>query len=151
MKYFDTINSHKYIYLGEMGEPEDNALAFQIEEAMSSESKETLNVSGTKITGLSAIEVTKDSSIYQVVFPSYIAYSIRDESYAIPDDYEVFEGGLVCIYSRSHYLDYISKSTFACNDHPGPFLNYGFNCLNHIVDVVSSEPPKIELVSGRYV
>lgn len=151
MKYFDIINSHKYIYLGEMGEPEDNALVFQIEEAMSSESKETLNVSGTKITGLSAIEITKDCSIYQVVFPSYIAYSIRDESYAIEDDYEVFEGRLACIYSRSHYLDYISKSTFACNDHPGPFLNYGFNCLNHIVDVVSSEPPTIELVSGRHV
>ena len=143
MKYFDIINKHKYIYLGELVEPEDNCLAFKIQEASVSENEETLDISGTEIRGFSAIEVTENSNIYQVVFPSYIAYSIRDESFALPDDYEAFEGRLVCIYSKSHSLDYISKSTFASEDHPGPYLNYGFNCLNHIIDAVSSEAPSI--------
>ena len=151
MKYFDTINNHKYIYLNELAEPEDNSLTFKIEEAIVSANREALSVSETRIENLSAIEVTKDSAIYRVVFPSYIAYSIRDESYAIPDDYEIFEGRLLCIYSRSHYLDYINKSTFACDDHPGPFKNYGFNCLNHIVDVVSTVEPAVELLSGRHI
>ena len=149
MKYFNAINNHKYIYLSELAEPKDNSLEFKIEEAIESGSREATGVSETRIEGLNAIEVTKNSAIYRVQFPGYIAYSIRDESYAIPDDYEIFEGRLLCIYSRSHFLDYINKSTFACDDHPGPFKNYGFNCLNHIVDVVSSVEPIIELIRGR--
>ena len=151
MKYFSSINSHKYIYLGEISEPEDNSLRLAIEEAGVSEEEETIEIAGKKLSGLRAIEVTDQSCIYEVIFETYIAYSVRNESYALPDDYEIFEGKLISIYTKSRYLDYISKATFASADHPGPYKHYGFNCLNHIVDVVSTDPPAIVLVSGRHL
>jgi len=147
MNYFDEINKHKYIYLSEIGEPSDNGLRFVLSEAGVSEEKESIDIAGIEITGSSAIEVTENSRIYEVFFDSYIAYTVRDESYALPDDSEIFDGRLFCIYSKSHYLDFVSKATFASDDHPGPHKNYGFNCLNHIVDVVSTEAPSITLIS----
>ncbi|MBW9258234.1 MAG: hypothetical protein K1562_11490 [Candidatus Thiodiazotropha sp. (ex. Lucinisca nassula)] len=151
MKYFDSINRHKYIYLGGISEPEDNSLRLIVEEAGVSEDEKTIDIGGSELSGLRSIEVTECSCIYEVAFESYVAYSVRDESYALPDEYEVFEGRLICIYSKSHFLDYVSKSTFASDDHPGPYKNYGFNCLNHVVDVVSIEPPEITLISGRHL
>ncbi len=60
--------------------------------------------------------------------------------YAEIDEYE---GGFAIIYSRSLFLDLVSKGTFATHDHPGPFVHYGFSILNHLVDVVACEPPSI--------
>jgi hypothetical protein len=62
------------------------------------------------------------------------------------DEYEVFEGGVFSIYSKSRYLDFIDVSTIASVDHPGPFKHYGINALNHIIDVVSTEPPTISFI-----
>lgn len=149
MKYFENINNHKYIYLGEIGEPEDNCLRFTIEEAGISDEESTLEISGTEVSGLKSIEVTDKSCIYEVTFESYIGFSVLNESYVSGDDYEEFDGRLFCIYKKSHYLSYLSKASFASADHPGPFKHYGFNCLNHIVDVVSTEEPRIRLIRNR--
>ena len=151
MKHFDSINAHRYIYLGEINEPEDNSLRFTIEEAGVSDEEKTLEICGTELSGLRSIEVTDKSCIYEVIFDDYVAYSVRNESYALPSDHEVFEGRLFCTFTKSHYLDYISKATFASDDYPGPYKHYSFNCLNHIVDVVSTDPPAITLIRGRHL
>ena len=66
-----------------------------------------------------------------------------NESYTYLDKEEEFEGRLACIYTKSRFLDYVRISTLASDEYPGPFKHYGFNCLNHIVDIVSADPPKI--------
>lgn len=151
MKYFKNINNHRYIYLGEIGEPEDNCLRFIVEEAGVSEKESSLEISDSEISGLRAIEVTKDSCIYEVVFNDYISYSVLNESYASVDEDEEFEGDLFRIYNKSHFLDYLKKASFATSEYPAPFKHYGFNFLNHILDVVSTEEPVIKLVSGRHL
>lgn len=151
MKYFDTINNHKYIYLGEIGEPEDNCLRFTIEEADVADEESTIEISGSELSGLRSIEVTEKSCIYEVIFDNYIGYSVLNESYVGVDNYEEFDGRLFCIYKKSHYLNYLSKASLATTDYPGPYRHYGFNCLNHIVDVISTEDPIIKLVSGRHL
>ena len=151
MKYFDNINNHKYIYLGTIGEPEDNVLRFTIEEAGVSEDKTSIEISGSELSGLRSIEVTDKSCIYEVTFDNYIGYSVLNESYCGVDEYEEYEGRLFCVYKKSHYLNYLSKASLATSEYPGPFKHYGFNCLNHIVDVVSTEEPSITLIGGRHL
>ena len=47
--------------------------------------------------------------MYEVIFDSYIGYSVIDESFALPNDEEVFEGRIFCVYEKSDYLDYLKK------------------------------------------
>ena len=150
MNYFDLINSHKYIFLGGINEPEENSLRLILKEGVVSKHEESLWIQDVELTDCSYIEVTKCSRIYEVIFDTYIAYSIINESYTLADNYEIWEGALIRIYSKSYYLDYISKATFASNDYPGEYKHYGFICLNHIIEVASTEPPLITLINGRY-
>ena len=147
IEHFEDINSHKYIYMGFIGEPEDNSLRLVIEEAVTEASSTPINIGGLEMTDSRGIRVTKDSQVYEVVFDTYIGYSVIDESFALPNDEEVFDGRLFCVYEKSDYLDYLKKSSFACDDHPGPFKHYGFNCLNHIVNVASVDEPVIKLIT----
>ena len=150
MNLIQLINHHQYLYLTEICEPEDNVLKLTLAEAKVSGPRENIVIEGVEIKDTAPIVVAEDSSVYEVIFDQYIAYSVRNESYTHLDKEEEFEGRLVCIYTKSRFLDYVSVSTFASDDFPGPFKHYGFNCLNHIVDIVSTSPPKIvELRSNR--
>ena len=82
---------------------------------------------------------------YEIVFDQYVAYSIRNECFVSQDDSEEFIGRLICLYSKSHFLDYVRAATFASDEYPGHLRHYGINCLNHIIDVVSVDEPKINI------
>ncbi len=95
--------------------------------------------------GASPIEHRPGCKIFELDWPSYIAYSIRNESFCTADAYEKFEGKLFVKYTRSRYLDFVTSATFADSSHPGPFAHYGIFCLNHIIDVVSTDPPTVKV------
>ena len=141
LNYFGEINSCKYLYLKEISEPEDNSLRIVIEEAIVENKSEI--VSDTGLLG-NEISVTDRSRVFEIYFNSYIGYSVIDESLALPDDSEVFDGRIFCIYEKSNYLGYLKRASFASDDNPGPFVHYGFNCLNHIVDIASANEPEIQ-------
>ena len=146
MDFFKKINSHKYIFLGEISEPEDNVLRLVIEEAKVAEDEESIEVLGQELNGLRSIDVSDDSNIYEVIFDSYIGYSVINESYACNSEDDEWEGRLFCIYNESEFLKYLSKASFASEDYPGPYKHYGFNCLNHIVEIASIEQPRIKII-----
>jgi len=81
------------------------------------------------------------------MFEDYIAYAVTNESYA-GGIIEKYEGKLARVYSESAFLNYISQGTFASSDYPGPFVHYGFCCLNQILDIVAENPPSIRVVSA---
>lgn len=83
--------------------------------------------------------------IIEIEFDSYIGFSIRNESYTEWDEYQKFEGKIFRIFERSRYLDFIKLSTFATEDYPSPHKHYGIAGLNHIVDIVSIDDPKIRV------
>ena len=143
MDLLELINQHRYLYLIEICEPEDNVLKLTLAEAKVSGLRENIRVGSLEIEDAGHIVVADDSSIYEMIFDQYVAYSVRNESYTQIDKEEEFEGRLACIYRKSKFLDYVRTSTFACDDYPGPFKHYGFNCLNHIVDIASVSPPKM--------
>ena len=150
MDLLELINQHRYLYLIEICEPEDNVLKLTLAEAKVSGLRENIRVGSLEIEDAGNIVVADDSSIYEIIFDQYVAYSVRNESYTQLDKEEEFEGRLACIYTKSKFLDYVRASAFASDEYPGTFKYYGFNCLNHIVDIVSPSPTKIvELRSIR--
>ncbi len=152
---FDELNRHKYLDLIEIGETYEwsfrlviaeacvieNSLSLTPEEEPNDELRKLLNER-------KPIEVTESSKLYEVVFDDYITYSVTNESYADAGENEEYEGTLARIYSKSAFLDYVANSTLATSDYPGPFKHYGFCCLNHIIDIASTEPPTVKLINS---
>jgi hypothetical protein len=137
-------NECKYFYLRSISEPKDNTLRVVIEEAGAAEKLTSREVGDAVFTDLRQIESNERSRLYEITWNEYVAYSVRNESYAKLDESEKVESGrLLCEYSKSHFLDYASRATFATNEYPGPMRHIGINCLNHIIDVVSVELPEV--------
>lgn len=148
MRETDEIDACSWLFLEEIGEPTDNALRLTITEARSGgapgpvggEVNEALR---EILRTASRIEHGPGCKIFELYWPSYVAYSIRNESYCSADEYEQFDGRLFVTYARSRYLDFLKNATFADSSFPGPFVHYGVFCLNHIIDVVSVDPPTV--------
>ncbi len=150
IKNFESINSHSCIYLGNISEPQDNSLRLVIEEGSFDGEERPLDPLMCEILGIPAPDPDKQTCIYEVIFDSYIAYNILDESY-LPDlntDSEdpqpVFR-----IYQQASYLDYIKENTQAVITHEGKLQQYSLKCLNHLIDIVANEPPIIRSIAKR--
>jgi hypothetical protein len=140
------IDACKYLFLNEISEPEENELHVVIEEAKVGGVSDDLVVNGHVITGLRDIESDESCLLCEIVWPTYVAYSVINESYTSWDDRESWEGRLFRTYSRSHFLDYIAKDTFASESYPGPFVHLGIVCLRHILNIVSTAEPRIRML-----
>jgi hypothetical protein len=138
----------KSLYLTSLGELEDNVLRLIVTEARADGPTEDVRVGDVLITGSRAIVSDETCAAYEVIFPDYIAYSVRNESFTVRDDDEEYEGRLFCVYRKSKFLEYVREATIVSDKHPGPFKHYGINCLNHIVDVASTRAPEITRMRG---
>lgn len=98
---------------------------------------------------LNAEEAVPDfSRVYRVCFDSYIGYSVRCERYTARDGSERFElGSCFRIFSKSKYLDYIAKSTFALRV-GREIKHYGIYCELQIIDVASEDEPLISVITA---
>lgn len=151
---FSAMNKHNYLDMIEIQEIHSDCLRIMMAEARVSDvaqqvsSEEEPNEALRKLLNESKpIEATEKSARYEIVFDDYIAYAVTNESYAGGVE-EKFEGGLARVYSESAFLNYIAQGTSATEDYPGPFVHYGFCCLNQIIDVVSVSPPTVRLVAA---
>jgi hypothetical protein len=144
------IDSCKYLYLREVGEPRDNQLRVVVEEAGTDPSPQSRTIAGVPFTELHPIESNENSRLFEVIWEHYIAYNVLNESYARVDEYDLAQSGkLMRIYSRSHFLDYLGLASIASKDHPGPFVHYGLICLNHVIDVACQTPPTINMLRPK--
>ena len=93
-----------------------------------------------------------EKQIYQIVFPSYITYLMRNESYCSLDPYEVREGTHFMIYTKSRLLDSLPILT-DCQTlsdgtlYPYPWKHYGIITNNHVIDVISGDEPMITKIN----
>jgi hypothetical protein len=146
---FDEIDSCYSLFLREIMEPSDNALRLLLEEAFVLHEEATVTVSGVEIKEGHPIRSVEGSRLFEVVWDFYVAYSVRSESFVARDESEEFSGRFARIYSKSHFLDYVSRATFACNEHPGPLQHIGIVSERHVIDVVSTEPPRVRQIRSR--
>ncbi|WP_350299088.1 hypothetical protein [Peribacillus frigoritolerans] len=129
MDFKELMQEKGYIYLEKIIEPKENSLRLLI-------NRSTFNI---------------DLPMVQLEFESYISYSVIDEcfSYSI-DNSEISKGELFRIYTKSRYLDFIKIATNEREDlcPSENYIHYQFPCLNHMIDVISCEEPKVTVVTG---
>lgn len=147
MNYRGIIEWDGYIYLKEIKETdelEDCALRIQISRCKVSDKIVPAIKANDVVIEANPIEIDEDLSIIQFEFDSYVSYSVINESYAPFDDYEKYDGGMLRIYTKSRYLDFIKIRTFAEDIVPEQqFVHYQIPCLDHIIDVISYKQPKV--------
>ena len=143
------LNAATYVYLRALGEPKDNSLRLVVQEAVAAPAARpeiTKPMPATLRKLLSdARPIVSDASCYsyELSWPSYIAYAVRNESYATVDDKQTYEGKWLRRYSRSAFLEFVDKGTWADSKVPGPFVHFAVVTLNHVVDVASLEAPTV--------
>jgi hypothetical protein len=134
------------LYLRNIAEPAQNSLRLQIEEALVMPGEVSVKFGGAEIANCHIVKSTADSRLFEIVWNNYVAYSATNESYSTRNESEEFSGRFARLYSKSHFLDYISGATLASKEYPGPLLHVQLVCECHIIDVVSTKFPGIKRI-----
>lgn len=124
---------------------DENRLAIYLKIGNVSEETEDFVVNGITIHDTRPI-LKDNTAIIKVIFPSYVAYNVRWESYTVWSNYDVFEGRIVREYSKSRYLEYVKSDTFASDEWPGKLKHFGICCGWEIIDIISVDEPIIEKI-----
>ena len=139
----DAINACKYMFLRQCWEPEENTLQVVIEEAKADGPPEDFEIGSKVISGTVPVLSDPSCQLFLLEWRSYVAYCVRNESFTAWDDSEVFDGRHFRVYSKSHFREYVARSTFATDEYPGPLKHWCVVCENHLVDVVGCEEPEL--------
>ncbi len=145
------INACKHLYLRLLEEPEANALRLIIEEVSGSDllDADTTDPASSEALRASArgTERAEVGRVFEINWRSYIAYSVRNESYAREESKGNGKGRVFIKHTRSSYLDYLSVCTLASDLFPAifprPIGHWAIYCLNHAIDVASIYEPEI--------
>ena len=141
----EQLHACRWLFLRELGEPSDNSLRLVIEEATTG-AEEDMEILGVSFRG-SNIESDVSCRLFEVVWESYVAYCVRNESYVQEDATERWEGSRrFRVYSESRFREFVGASTFASDSYPGPLRTWEVVVENHIIDIVSSVEPAIRLL-----
>lgn len=143
MKFKD-LNQYKYLFLKNIDCSDGNRLVIYLGIGIVSEEPETL-VFNSGATINDARPILEDDSVsIRVVFPSYVSYNVRWESYTGGSDYDEFIGRIGREYSKSRYLEYVKSDTIASDEWPGKLKHFGICCEWEIIDIVSIDEPQIQ-------
>jgi hypothetical protein len=147
----DLLDSGKYLYLRELSEPRDNSLRLVVQEAVANpagvlrlhpELPELAELSR----GASPIESTEACRIFELTWKRYVAYLVTEECVGSCGQYgdEVFTGNLIRIYTKSHFLEHLTRDT---GGHIEEIVHYKLTCLNHLIDIAAYGPPEVKQIS----
>lgn len=140
------INECKSLFLSEIEELGRNSLRVVVAEGLPAGPPKSIEVGGVTIPDCTPIEVIEQSRVFEVVWRVYVGYAVLNESYASVDEEERGEGIRFRIYSKSRFIEYMCRATFAGDEYPGPTQHYCLACEDHIVHVLSVEAPVIRRV-----
>ena len=143
----DFPEGHINLYLTEIGEPE-NRLRIVVAEGILGDPS-LIDIDGVDLGEGRPIEITSESRHFEISWDDYVAYVVRNESFwqAEPE-----EPRMVHQLERrfdSAFLKFVSITTFANDDYPGPLQHWALSTLNHCVDVVSVQPPHVQRLVAK--
>jgi hypothetical protein len=139
----EALNSCKNLFLRELIEPGNESIRLIVQAGHENVDAISLEIAGVMFSDCRRVESNQYSPTWEIVWSQYVAYAVRNESFVTKDDSEAFTGDRVRFYSESHFLNYISRSTFATNAFPGPMQHIEVLCENQIIDVVATIQPEI--------
>jgi hypothetical protein len=146
---FDLLNS-KYLYLRELSEPRDNSLRLVVQEAIGNPG--TLVHPHPELPELqeilkdgSPIESTDVCRTFELTWERYVAYLVTEECVGScgRDDDEIYTGKLFRVYTKSHFLEHLSRDT---GGHTQSILHFKLTCLNHLIDVAAYTAPEVRQI-----
>jgi hypothetical protein len=143
MELYAIIDSCEFLFLKQIEELDYNGLRLVLEEGIASPEVVSIKLANTELTGCRRVKATNSSRIFEVVWKLYVAYAVRNESYARNNEYDVSTGGRLRIYSKSRFLDFIGHATFVSEGYPGPVQHIGIGCEDHIIDIASVDAPTV--------
>lgn len=150
----------EHLFLRWIGEPEENRLRLVVEEAHVQVQKavsyqnEVMREFAEIFQGASPIESDADCRSFEIVYNHYISYTVTNESYGkYPQSPEAFTGKLFREFQWSYLLEWARKVSYASDEHPGPgpLQHHEIVCLNHVLDVITTEAPIVRLVDQQAV
>jgi hypothetical protein len=148
------LNSVGYVDLREISEPNKrafNSLRIVLEEAVINETAAAVSdrpeLAGL-LEGAHPIESVEGCKLFQLSWKHYLAYLVTEElvgsnAQAGYDD-EIYTGKILRLYTKSHFLDHVMRDT---GGHIQEVVHYKLICLNHLIDVVSYDPPKVAVLA----
>ncbi len=139
----DEINDCRSLFLADIQELGRGSLKLVVAEGLPVGEPESIIVGGVTIPNCTRVETTDRSRVFELVWAHYVGYAVLNESYASVDDDEQYEGSRFRVYAKSRFLDYMSHATFACDEHPGPTRHYCIAGEDHVVEVLSVDPPTV--------
>jgi hypothetical protein len=151
------LDSVQYLYFRELSEPRDNSLRLVVEEAVvnhSGVSRGTPELLAPELAsilkGASPIEPVEGCRIFEIYWKRYAAYLVTEElvgsNAANGYDDESYTGRVLRLYSKSHFLNHLTRDT---GGHPDLLQHYKLICLNHLIDVAAYAPPEVRLVAPQ--
>jgi hypothetical protein len=135
------LDACEYLFLRDLTELGAEGIRLVVEAGEPSSETTSAEIAGTVIPDCKVVESHALSGLWEVRWPSYVAYSVRNESFTTRDDSEKFTGHRFRRYSKSHFLDYVQQSTIATPDYPSVMHHIEVVCEDHVIDVVSVEQP----------
>jgi len=148
----DYLNSAKHLFLREVSEPRDNSLRVVVQEG-----KASPDASGVIRRGVPevaelhraalVIESLAGCKSFELTWERYVAYLVTEElvgSCGKSDD-EIYAGGLLRVYTKSHFLEHLARDT---GGHTDLIHHYKLVCQNHLIDVASYGPPDIRMMDS---
>jgi hypothetical protein len=152
---FDTLNSAKYLFLRELLEPRDNSLRLVVQEAIVNPEgvirfRSDIPELEKLLEGGLPIESTAACRTFELIWDSYVAYLVTEECVGScgQDADETYTGKLFRVYTKSHFLDHLSRDT---GGHTAPILHFKLICENHLIDVGAYTHPKLKLAGPTSV
>lgn len=134
------------LLLVRVGEPSTNDLRLVLLEM-----KRQTVVVDTELGPANPVEPDETSRAFELTWWRYVAYSIRNESFYQPEEGQPSPEGLIGTREASAYLAYVSATTFASNDYPGPLTHWFVNAEWHCIDVVSDSAPEVRELDPEQV
>jgi len=137
-----------YLYLTELNEPAPASLRIVVSEGVLGHPTPT-KWDGIDLGDAKPIIVNASSRVFELQWDHYVAYAVRNESYWKAEDNEPPATGPLWRRTNSAFLEFIAKTTFADDDYPGPMEHWALTTLDHCIDVISLQPPRIARINGR--
>jgi hypothetical protein len=134
-----------WIFLTDLHEPEENSLRLVVVEAITG----ARTVKIPEIASLVApITITSHSRRFELIWKRYVAYSVRNESFAQSDKERPSVVSVFLERKSSAYLRFLEETTFATSVMQKPMRHWEINCLNHCIDVVSFDEPIVREIDS---
>lgn len=132
------------LYLTAMEEPSENQLRIVVAEGLLGEPAK-IDIDGVDLGEGRPILVTYESRSFELRWDNYVAYAVRNESFWKGEGDELPRGKMLERRFDTAFFQYVSATTFADDEYPGPLEHWSLTTLNHCVDVVSVGPPRVML------